>query len=248
MAKRDELLFDVFESLREETRGIVVRGGIFTAQHPRLRGVYNKREISIFFQYEKGAYFLCIRISHLFPATISIKPRYRAPGLLSLDIELESGRIESNMPFPFHEHFIISSDNDRISTAFVNSETFIENFQDLLSPGALEHRFFKKFRQDENPGDMTERKTGIEDIEKELDKMTVPRMRFFFYPSVLLDRKGAFLKVRFDQYHETNKKSLSERDVDDYRSELREVITGNLNALHNLLEEGALIQRLSGPL
>lgn len=243
MAKKDEILFEIFEELAEEMGGVVARGGIFTSYHPRLKTRIHNREAVLFFQKDRKEYYLCIRISHTFPILVVIKPRYRTFGIFRLDLNFDAERIEPSLPHPFLDHFIIKTNNVERCMQFIGSDVFLTHFQEFLSPGVLEKKFFEELQlhkdDRDTAGSIGDGGIGLENMDAKLEKITVPSQRCFFYPYIILDRRGAFLKVRFDHYHETEKNKVLQSGgmLDNHKKELKEVVSSYLNSLSGLLNE-----------
>lgn len=249
MARKDEILFEAFESLAGELGGFVSRGGIFTAHHPRLKTRIHDRDAVLFFQKERRDLYLCIRISHTFPILVVIKPRYRTFGIFRLDLSLNAESIEPSIPHLFLDHFIIKTDNEAQCLKFISSDAFAAHFQELLSPGILEEKFFEEFRPKEavhnECAEEPARMIDFANIDRELEKLTVPKRECFFYPYIILDQKGAFLKVRFSHFHEMDadrkkgvKSDASRESADSHKNELRKVLHSYLSSLLGLLQVG----------
>ncbi|MDQ7825023.1 MAG: hypothetical protein RDV48_19640 [Candidatus Eremiobacteraeota bacterium] len=238
------ILFEAFRKLAEEVEGSVTRGGIFTSAHPKLKGTLRAKPLSIFFQKESGADFLCIRISGRFPFLLVIKPRYKTYGIFNLDLAFKTEEIES--PFPL---FVMKTDDRVKCREYLGKKAFSRDFQELISPAVLEKKFFQEFFREDRIKEFEDREfyrslgANISNIDLELNKLSLPSKRLFFFPYMILDRRGAFLKVRFTHYLDAFRdRKKTHHEVDrSLQDEVREVISCYLRCLEAMLDEGGAI-------
>lgn len=244
MAKKNDILFEAFERLTKEYDGRVSRGGIFTSSHPRLKGTITGRQLSVFFQIENRICYLCIRISDAFPFLLVVKPRYRIYGTFNLDMDYNIEEVESAFPL-----FVIKANEVEKGRELVSRYTFEEYFHRLMSPKILEKRFAGSIKDIDISGTFTENgyspatEADSINIGQSIETIAISQKGYFFFPYIILDRKGAFLKVRFDHYLNdqitAGMKESAMIEVDPL-NEMNEIIANYINTLNSMLDEGKL--------